>query len=203
MKTVAHRRIAAALALLLAAPLAVPAAVAQPALSGEADAEAPAGPAGGAPSPADLSAAARPALPADIANLPLGPDFTRLPAGGWRLGGRSGRGEPEHGARLAIETIGRYLAEQTSGRVTVLAQAAGPEDDPSVARRTSLARAITVKQSLTRGGLPGTRIDLRPLGRTDEEADAIDIIAPPRARPRDTAAAPPPAAPTSSAPRGG
>jgi hypothetical protein len=185
-----------ALALLLAV---LPAAAQQPpspqgAASGPADESAepgvPSDPAAAPPGAADLSAAPLPSLPADVANLTLPADFTRIPLGGWRIAGRAGQGEPDHNARLAIETIGRYLAQQTTGRVTILAQAAGPADDPSVARRTSLARAITVKASLVRGGLPGTRIDIRPMGRTPEGLDAIDIIAPPAPRPRDQAAAP-------------
>ncbi|MBP0446158.1 hypothetical protein J8J14_15395 [Roseomonas sp. SSH11] len=166
--------------------------------------EAPAEPGDAPPDAADLSKAPLPALPADVANMTLAPDFTRLPIGGWRLGGRSGRGDPDHGARMAIEMIGRYLAQQTTGRVTLIAQVSGPEDDPSVARRSSLARAISVKASLMRGGLPGTRIDIRPLGRTAEAVDALDIVAPPEPRPRPaTAATATPAPGTAPAGRGG
>ncbi|WP_458097505.1 hypothetical protein [Roseomonas sp. WA12] len=197
---------AAALALLLAtgalAPgfLPVGAALAQPAPDGDADdPAAPDAPAENAPGAADLSAAPRPALPLDVANLPLPADMVRLPIGGWRLGGRTGRGEPDHNARLAIETIGRYLANQTTGRVTILAQASGPAEDPSVARRTSLARAVTIKASLVRGGLASTRIDIRPLGRTAEAQDAIDIIAPAAPRRREAPATQPSPAPAPAA----
>lgn len=184
-------------------------ALAQPAPDGDPDGpEAPNAPAENTPGAADLSAPPRPALPLDVANLPLAADMVRLPIGGWRLGGRTGRGEPDHGARLAVETIGRYLAHQTTGRVTLLAQAAGPADDPSLARRASLARALTIKASLIRGGLAGTRIDIRPLGRTAEEQDAIDIIAPAAPRRRESPAAttpsappPPPPAPPPAPPR--
>jgi hypothetical protein len=204
------RRAATALALLLAA---IPAAAQQQqpsdagiASEGAADPtteaasgpDAPSGPAAAPPDAADLSAVPRPALPADIANLALPAGFTRLPIGGWRIMGPAGQGEPSSDAFLAIQTIGRYLAEQSTGRVTIIAQASGPADDPSIARRTTLARAITIKASLVRGGLPGTRIDIRPMGRTDEALDAIDIIAPPAPRARGEAATPP-----SPAPRGG
>ncbi|SHJ53883.1 hypothetical protein SAMN02745194_02817 [Roseomonas rosea] len=199
-----HPAAVAVLALLLAAGPASPPALAQ---AGNPDSapsatepEGPSDPQEAPPSPADLSAAPRPSLPADLASLGLGPDFTRLPIGGWRLGGRSGQSEPDHEARLAIETIGRYLAQQSRGRVTIIAQTSGPADDPSVARRTSLARAITVKSSLVRGGLAGTRIDIRPMGRTDEELDAVDIVAPPAPRPREAAA---PATPTPAPTRRG
>ena len=195
-------RPALALALLLAAPPAMAQGTApDPSPAAAPEPDAPDDPAEAAPRPADLLAPPRPALPAEVANLALAPDIARLPIGGWRLGGRAGRGEPDHGERLAIETIGRLLAFQTTGRVTILAQAAGPAEDPSANRRTSLARAITVKASLMRGGLAGTRIDIRPLGRTAEALDVIDIVAPPAQRRRDAAATPAPAVP--SAPRGG
>jgi hypothetical protein len=204
------RRAAAALALLLAA---LPVAAQQqqpsdpgiasggatdPGAAGDPGPDAPTDPAAAPPRAADLAAAPRPALPADIADLTLPAGFARLPIGGWRITGPAGQGEPDSAAFLAIQTIGHYLAEQSTGRVTIVAQASGPADDPSIARRTTLARAITIKASLVRGGLPGTRIDIRPMGRTAEAIDAIDIVAPPAPRARGEAASPP-----SPAPRGG
>jgi hypothetical protein len=204
------RRAATALALLLAA---IPAAAQQqqpsnpgiasggaadPTAEADSGRDAPSDPAAAPPGAADLSAAPRPALPADVANLTLPAGFARLPIGGWRITGPASQGEPGSAAFLAIQTIGRYLAEQSTGRVTIIAQASGPADDSSIARRTTLARAITIKASLVRGGLPGTRIDIRPMGRTEEALDAIDIIAPPAPGARGEAATPP-----SPAPRGG
>ncbi|MCR0984206.1 hypothetical protein [Roseomonas populi] len=202
--------LAAALALL---PL-VGTAMAQPAMSeppsfppAEGAEDEPGDPAASAPNPANLSARPRPSEPMEVANLTLAPDLARRHAGGWRLSGRAGGGEPDHGARLSIETIGRYLANQSTGRVTVVAQVSGPADDPSVARRTSLARAIAIKASLLRGGLAPTRIDLRPLGVTPEGLDVIDILAPPAPRPKEAAAAPAtgpaPSPRPNPAPRGG
>ncbi|WP_338662062.1 hypothetical protein VQH23_17760 [Pararoseomonas sp. SCSIO 73927] len=189
---------AAALALLLAAQPALPQPAASPAPSPAAEEE-PGDPADSAPVPADLSAAPRPSEPMEVANLVLAPELARRHAGGWRLSGRTGAGEPDHGARLSLETIGRYLANQSTGRVTIIAQVSGPADDPSLARRASLARAITIKASLVRGGLAATRIDLRPLGSTPEGLDVIDVLAPPAARPKE-AAAPAPAATPATAP---
>jgi hypothetical protein len=40
------------------------------------------------------------------------------------------------------------------------------------------ARALAVKAALAEGGLPPTRIDLRPQGRTEEAADAVDVLPP-------------------------
>lgn len=150
---------------------------------------APMSPAAQAPAPPDLAARPRPALVPVIPALPLPPDFAVLPEGGWRLSGAAGRGEPDQDSRVAVERIARYLAGSTTGRVTVIAQVSGPADDASVARRTALARAIAIKAAMERAGLPGTRIDLRPLGRTEETRDGADILAPPP--PRRPGAAPP------------
>jgi len=187
-------------ALVLALLLAALPALAQAPAGGAVAEEEPGEPAATAPSPADLSRAPLPSLPAEVADLPLTPDIARLPIGGWRFGGRAGRGETDPAARLAIETIGRYLAERTTGRVTVIAEVSGPSDDPSVARRTSLARAIAVKNALVNGGLAGTRIDLRPMGRTGEGRDALDILAPPRPPERQAGPAPNPAPGPSASP---
>jgi len=203
----ARRAVATALALLLTAlPVAaqqqppMPGATSAPTpdSAGEAGPALPSDPAAAPPGAANLAAAPRPALPADIADLTLPAGFARLPIGGWRLTGTAAQGEPDSPSRLAIETIGRYLAEQSRGRVTIIAQTSGPEDDPPAARRASLARAISIKDSLARGGLPRTRIDIRPMGRTQEALDAIDIIAPPAPRPRGEATRP-----SSPSPRGG
>jgi hypothetical protein len=74
--------------------------------------------------------------------------------------------------------------------VVVLAQASGPAADVSSARRVSLARGLAVKEALVAGGLPPTRIDIRPMGRTEEAADAVDVLPPgyaPAPRPADGA----------------
>ena len=74
------------------------------------------------------------------------------------------------------------LLAARAGRVTVEAQASGPEADVSAARRLTLGRALAVKAALADGGLAPTRIDLRPLGRTPEAVDAADILPPPARR---------------------
>ena len=35
-----------------------------------------------------------------------------------------------------------------------------------------------MKQALVAGGLPATRIDIRPMGRTEEAADVVDVQPP-------------------------
>ncbi len=70
------------------------------------------------------------------------------------------------------------------GRVTLTGQASGPATDASIARRLSLARALAVKQALVAGGLAPTRIDIRPMGRTADAVDAVDIQPPETERAR-------------------
>jgi outer membrane protein OmpA-like peptidoglycan-associated protein len=151
---------------------------------------APAGPCGaaaeddGAPSPP----AQAPPVPAMLrpdpkpAPEPAGAAVKSLAEGRWRVRFAAGREELSEAVVARIEELGRRLAEAAgAGRVTVVAQSSGPEADVSAARRLSLGRALAVKAALASGGLPPTRIDLRPLGRTPEAVDAADILSPPAA----------------------
>lgn len=60
---------------------------------------------------------------------------------------------------------------------TVLAYAPGSADDPSTARRISLARATAVRAALTGGGIPSARVFVRALGAQygDGPPDRADI----------------------------
>ncbi|WP_380066213.1 hypothetical protein [Dankookia sp. GCM10030260] len=158
--------------LLAAAPLA-----AQPAAE-----PVPAEPAAAPPDPANLSP--RPALaqPVPAAAMPrpfaLPPGMEARPDGAWRLRFAQGAEAAPPAADAALAELGRRLAAGPDGRVVVLAQASGPAD-VSTARRVSLARGLAVKEALVAGGLPPTRVDIRPLGRTPEAADAVDVQPPP------------------------
>lgn len=157
-------------------------AFAEPSAAVEADG-APSPPAEAPPAPAALPHDARP--PAGPA---VGASLEALTEGRWRIRFTAGREELSEAAVGRVEELGRRLAEASSiGRVTVEAQSSGPEADVSAARRLSLGRALSVKAALATGGLPPTRIDLRPLGRTPEAVDAADIL-PPAARPAATGA---------------
>jgi outer membrane protein OmpA-like peptidoglycan-associated protein len=60
----------------------------------------------------------------------------------------------------------------------VLAYASGDPDDPSVARRMSLSRAIAVRSALMADGVPSARIYLRALGSQPGQGsppDRVDI----------------------------
>lgn len=119
-------------------------------------------------------AAMAPSAPAAAATLP--PGMAPLPEGGVRIAWAGNALAPAQLA--ALEVLGRALAALPAGRITVEAQVSGPANDASMARRTSLARAQAVKAALVAGGLPPTRIDLRPLGRLPAGADRVDVLPP-------------------------
>ena len=55
--------------------------------------------------------------------------------------------------------------------------AAGDKNDPSRARRTSLSRAIEVRNALIGMGVSGSRLGVKPLGTpSDGPADRVDIV---------------------------
>jgi outer membrane protein OmpA-like peptidoglycan-associated protein len=104
-----------------------------------------------------------------------------LTNGGWRILLTPDASDMPPGFRPTVAEIARRLAD-TSGRVTVVAQAPAPGLEPSFARRLSLERALSVKAALVGGGLDPTRIDLRPMGRQPGGADLIDVLPPGAAR---------------------
>jgi len=200
-RTILLRR-TAALAVLLAVPAAAwgqaaaPTGVARPRAP-----EAPAVTAPAAPAPPDLSRAPRAAAPTPrLPLLALPPSMRNLPLGGWRIDGAPAGGRIDPATANTLSEIARSLMGQTTGRVTIVAQVAGPAEDISVARRAALANAQAVRRALEAGGLAGTRIDLRPVGRTPEARDAIEVLPPGSPSPiltaqGLTAAQNPPAAP--------
>ncbi|MFC7688527.1 OmpA family protein [Paeniroseomonas aquatica] len=99
-----------------------------------------------------------------------------LPEGGFRLRFADGTAALPAEAAGSLAGLGSQLAAGPAGRVVVTGQASGPVADISIARRLSLARGLAVKQALAAGGLAPTRIDLRPMGRTADAADAVDVL---------------------------
>ena len=84
---------------------------------------------------------------------------------------------------------------------TVLSYAAGTPDDASIARRLSLARALTVRSVLINSGLTSERIYVKALGSNvpaapDGPADRTDILVnPPPQNSAEAPSAPKPATP--------
>jgi outer membrane protein OmpA-like peptidoglycan-associated protein len=130
------------------------------------------------PAAAQQPPAPRPPLP----QPQLAPGLQALPGGGWRLtfARDEDRATPEQ--RLTLMEIGNILAATTTGRVTLWAEAANGED-VSELRRLALRRALAVRDAMALGGLPETRVDLRPLGRTAAARDVVDIMPPAVTRP--------------------
>jgi hypothetical protein len=116
--------------------------------------------------------------PAPPLALPAG--MSPLPHGAYRVAFRGNAITLPDGAAEALAEIGRRLAATPAGtgRITVEAQASGPRNDASTARRVSLDRAIAVRKALVAGGLDETRVDVRALGRTADALDAADVLPP-------------------------
>ncbi len=152
----------------------------------------PPDPAAAPPAPARLGDPAAPARAggrAPAAPQTHLPGLETLPDGAWRLRFGAGSAGLPAPATAALAELGRRLAARPQGRFTVHAQASGPASDASAARRLSLARALAVKEALVAGGLPATRIDVRPMGRTEAALDAADVLPPGVQRPAAATAA--------------
>jgi hypothetical protein len=153
----------------------------------------PSDPAPAAPAPPDLTRAPQPAAPpARLPLLALPPSMRNLPDGGWRIEGAAATGRIDPATANTLAEIARRLTADTTGRVTVVSQVAGPAEDISAARRAALSNAQGVRRALEAAGLPGTRIDLRPLGRTAAAEDAIELLPPAVPSPALAAQAPAP-----------
>jgi len=79
----------------------------------------------------------------------------------------------------AIEGLLRTAYAGGPPSLTVIAYAAGKPDDPSSARRLSLARAMATRAELMNQGVPSRRITVRALGSQagDGPPDRVDISA--------------------------
>lgn len=128
------------------------------------------------PPPVELSPFPAPAAPA--APLPSAPPLAgveSLPGGGWRLTFEAGGDTPSAPQGLALPQLGAFLARETTGRVTLWAEAFG-EEDVSATRRLALRRGLAVRSGLVAGGLPETRVDIRPLGHVGPGRDLVDVL---------------------------
>lgn len=122
-----------------------------------------------------------PPLP-PLPNVPLTHGISALEPGAWRVDFPPGGEVLEAPQRIVLGRIGAVLNTGSVGRVTLIAEV-GEGDDLSTTRRLSLARARAVKAALAAGGLAETRIDIRAMGRTAANRDAVDVLAPTVAKP--------------------
>lgn len=122
-----------------------------------------------------------PPLP-PLPNIQLARGIVLLEPGAWRVAFASGAEVLEAPQRIVLGRIGAVLNTGTEGRVTLIAEVA-EGIDLSTTRRVSLARARAVKAALVAGGLAETRIDIRAMGHTSSQRDAVDVLAPTVAKP--------------------
>jgi outer membrane protein OmpA-like peptidoglycan-associated protein len=81
------------------------------------------------------------------------------------------------GSVTAINTLVAAVANRDAATFNVVGYARGKSDDPSTARRVSLARALAVRGALMADGVTSSHIYVRALGtQTDTEPmDRVDI----------------------------
>jgi outer membrane protein OmpA-like peptidoglycan-associated protein len=80
------------------------------------------------------------------------------------------------GSAIIKQLVGRAPSNDNT-TFNVLAYAAATPGDPSAARRTSLSRALAVRNALIADGVPSSRIYVRALGGQvgDGPADRADV----------------------------
>lgn len=98
-------------------------------------------------------------------------------AGGLRITFGPGREELNADTEAALRELAHGMRGGTGG-VTLLAYAAGSPDNPSVARRLSLQRALAARAVLVNEGVASNRIYPRALGNAggDAEPDRVDLV---------------------------
>ncbi len=99
-----------------------------------------------------------------------------IPAG-LRLTFANGQSDLSPGSADSINHLVQAAPAGDATTFNVLAFASGDPDDPSVARRLSLARAIAVRAVLMADGVPSSRIYLRALGSEPGQGppDRVDL----------------------------
>ena len=96
---------------------------------------------------------------------------------GLRVTFGAGQSDLSPASAAAIKSIVQSAPAGDSTSFNVMAYAAGTPEDPSTARRLSLARALAVRSALMADGVASSRIYVRALGATggDEAPDRVDL----------------------------
>ncbi|HTB47470.1 MAG TPA: OmpA family protein [Acetobacteraceae bacterium] len=125
------------------------------------------------PPPAPVNAAPPPPPPID-ANAATTAAATQA---GLRLTFATGQSDLSPGSADSIKHLVQTAPPGDNTTFNVLAYASGEPDDPSVARRLSLARAIAVRDVLLVDGVPSSHIYLRALGSQPGQVptDRVDV----------------------------
>lgn len=126
--------------------------------------------------------AAAPGKPPPPAPMPVSASATgaAVPmAGGLSITFGPGQGELSQTSDQTLQSFVRSLPRSEAISYNVVAYAAGTPEDPSTARRVSLARALSVRGVLMGAGVPSSRIYVRALGATggNGPADRVDVTA--------------------------
>lgn len=139
----------------------------------------------GAPPPIASIAPIQPPAPPANASPPSAPPIVAdaattaaATAAGLRLSFAATQSDLSPGSADSIKRVVQTAPPGEATTFNVLAYASGDPDDPSAARRLSLARAIAVRAALMANGVPSSRIYLRALGSEPGQggpADRVDL----------------------------
>ncbi len=122
-----------------------------------------------------MPAAARPPAPPPVS--PSAGTTAKPEATGLRLEFKPDQSDLSPAANGAIGDLIKATPNGDTVTYNVIAFAAGVADDPSAARRMSLARGLSVRAALIAGGVPSTRIYVRALGASTDDGppDRVDL----------------------------
>ena len=97
--------------------------------------------------------------------------------GGLRVTFGTGESDLSPASAAAIHRLVQAVPPGDSTSFNVVAYAAGTPEDPSTARRLSLARALAVRSALIADGISSSRIYVRALGSNagDATPDRVDL----------------------------
>jgi outer membrane protein OmpA-like peptidoglycan-associated protein len=125
--------------------------------------------------PAAAQAAAPPPPPPPISDSAA--SAATSTGAGLRVTFGAGQSDLSPASAAAIKSIVQSAPAGDSTSFNVMAYAAGTPEDPSTARRLSLARALAVRSALMAGGVTSSRIYVRALGATggDDAPDRVDL----------------------------
>lgn len=126
------------------------------------------------PEEAEMSTPDEPAAETQVAAVPAEPEADET------MSVEFGPGETELPATASsvLASLAEQMAADPSLRVQLLAYAGGADASPSTVRRTSLSRALSVREFLMNQGVQSTRIEVRALGDQSEGGnhDRVDAI---------------------------
>ena len=149
----------------------------------------PSAPAPAAPAPAGVVPVApiaeAPPPPAQIAPQVPAPEAPAPVTANLRIPFGADQTDLSKEGSAALDSFLRAAYEAGAPAFTIVGYAAGKQDDPSVARRLSLARAMAARNSLMNNGVPSRRITMRALGSqaAGGPPDRVDVTSTPSTAP--------------------